>query len=114
MILLGLDHILGLIEGKVHSGKTVFNASGAIFFPVSKQHSDMKAEGISYEDNYKGNALAAMLAPGKIEIRFHKAFSDERVAAVVRELFSMPELAGMRGWVVTYQGRVLECSGAAS
>jgi hypothetical protein len=65
----------------------------------------MKAEGISYEDNYKGDAMAAMLMPGLIEIRNHKAFADAEVARIVGRLLQRPELAFMAGWRVTYQGR---------
>ncbi len=48
--------------------KMVFNDQGAIFFPVSAKHRDMKAPGISYEDDYKGNAMAALVSPRTIEI----------------------------------------------
>ena len=64
MLLLGLEHLPHLLDKHVLSLKMAFNARGAIVFPVSRQHREMKAEGISYEDDYKGNALAAMLAPG--------------------------------------------------
>ena len=85
----------------------VFNEAGAIFFPANLQHRDQKAAQISYEDDYAGNALAAMLAPGRVEIRYHKNFSDERVTQIVRNLMTEPSLAFMRGWQVTYQGRAL-------
>ena len=67
----------------------------------------MKHASISYEDDYKGNALAAMLAPGKIEIRFHESYSDGCVITIVKTLLSSPELSFMAGWQVTYQGRTL-------
>jgi hypothetical protein len=85
----------------------VFNENGAIFFRVNEQHCNQKAEGISYEDNYKGNALAAMLASGKVEIRYHQQFSDNRVASIVASLMEQPRLSFMKGWQVTYQGRAL-------
>ncbi len=56
------------------------------------------------------DALAAMLAPGKIEIRYHKKFSGERIAAIISSLLAQPELAFMRGWEVLYQGRKLSVS----
>ncbi|MDX9912064.1 MAG: hypothetical protein RBS39_09550 [Phycisphaerales bacterium] len=40
--------------------KKAFNDRGAIVFPASRQHREVKREGVSYEDNYRGNALAAM------------------------------------------------------
>ncbi len=108
MLVLGAEILSQwLSSGTPFAGKVIFNQRGAIFFSVSRQHRDMKADGVSYEDDYKGNALAAMLAPGKIEIRFHKSYTDGVVASIVAELVGQPELRALRGWSVTYQGRVL-------
>ena len=108
MLLIGADYIEGLVvQGGYYSAKVVFNAKGAIFFPVNREHRNQKAGGISYEDNYKGNALAAMIAPGKLEIRYHQAFTDQVVANIVRSLLTQPELASLKGWSATYQGRPL-------
>ena len=107
MVLSGVELMISLVEGDYFSAKMVFNDKGAIFFPDSRQHSHQKAAGISYEDNYKGNALAAMLSPGKIEIRYHEQFTDHRVATVMASLMEEPQLSFMKGWQVTYQGRTL-------
>ena len=107
MVLSGVEFMLSLVEEDHFSAKMVLNESGAIFFGVNQQHCDQKAEGIPYEDNYKGNALAAMLAPGKVEIRYHKYFSDNRVASIVASLMEQPRLSFMKGWQVTYQGRAI-------
>ena len=107
MILIGGDFLSHLVEQGTFSAKVVLNAKGAIFFPVSEEHRNQKTEGISYEDNYKGNALAAMLAPGKIEIRYHKGFTDQAVAGIIGAVLAHPDLAFMKGWRVTYQGRPL-------
>jgi hypothetical protein len=112
MFLLGLDHLLALADGNAFDGKMVINERGAVFGPVSTQHRDLTAEGVSYADNYKGNAVAAMLAPGKIEVRFHKAFTDEDVARLIRALSAEPNLGFIREWRVTYQGRALNIRGA--
>jgi hypothetical protein len=87
------------------TAKAVLNQHGIIFLPARAQHRDSKATNISYEDDYKGNALAAMLTPGRIEIRYHKAFTDDAVADLLRALTAHPDLAFMRGWSATYQGR---------
>lgn len=108
MILLGEQHLAALASGTTHEGKMVFNERGAIVFPVSRQHREMKAEGISYEDDYKGNALAAMLRPDAIEIRFHNGYKDADVARIVAALLALPEFASMQAARVTYQGRVLK------
>lgn len=108
MLILGADTLANwLASSTPFTGKAVFNESGAIFFSAMRQHREMKAEGISYEDDYKGNALAAMLAPGSFEIRFHKAFPDGTVARIVAALVVQTELIALRGWRVTYQGREL-------
>jgi hypothetical protein len=87
--------------------KAVLNDAGMILFPVTREHRDTTAEGLSYKDDYKGNALAAMLMPGKIEIRYHARFSDVRVTKLLERLLSEEALEALRGWEVTYQGRVL-------
>ena len=107
MLLVGVDLLRGLVEQGEFSAKMVFNEKGAIAFPATHQHREQKVTGISYEDDYKGNALAAMLAPGKVEVRYHKSFSDRDVGAVIRSLLACPELSFMRGWQFTYQGRPL-------
>jgi hypothetical protein len=42
-----------------------------------------------------------------IEIRFHKAFSDQKVKQIVESLVARPELACLSGCRVMYQGREL-------
>lgn len=108
VFLSGIDFIAALSQQPGFSAKLVFNEAGAIFFRTDLQHRDQKGPQISYEDDYAGNALAAMLAPGRVEIRYHRDFRDGRVAALVRGLLSEPRLEFMRGWHVTYQGRTLQ------
>lgn len=107
MFLSGFEQLKEFATQGGFSAKMVFNEAGAIAFPVHLQHCDQKGPQISYEDNYAGNALAAMLAPGRIEIRYHKAFSDQRVTQIVRSLLAEPALVFIRDWQVTYQGRSL-------
>jgi hypothetical protein len=111
MLILGAAYLKSLVsQPGGFSAKMVFNANGAITFPVSEAHRDQKAAGISYADDYAGNALAAVLARGKIEVRYHRDFTDSQVAAIIVALCSQPELSFMRDWRVTYQGRVLSVS----
>jgi hypothetical protein len=105
MTIIGAEHLEPVIAGRAYDAKMVFNERGALIFPTSTQHRDMKAEGISYEDNYKGSALAAMLRRDAIEIRFHRAFSDKAVARIVSTLLTLPELSCLSQAKVTYQGR---------
>lgn len=108
MYLAGVEYINSLMKQENFAAKMVFNGSGAIFFPVSQEHRDFKAECISYEDNYCGNALAAVLDRGRIEVRYHRKFSDELVSRIIRTLLSQPELEFMETWDVLYQGRKLD------
>lgn len=107
MILIGIEQLSRLVDGTFGELKMVFNERGAILFTKAQQHRDMKADGISYEDNYAGNALAAMLRREEIEIRFHQCFPDAIVAQIVHRLISMPEFSPLSLARVTYQGRVL-------
>ncbi len=104
MIVTGAECIDGLLSGQVYDVKMVFNERGAIVFPASRQHREMKADGISYEDAYAGNALAAMVRRDAIEIRFHRAFDGRTVGLLVGRLLALPALAALAGARVTYQG----------
>ncbi len=99
-----------LLEAALADGrslKAVLNEQGIVFFPVSQEHRASGAAGIWYADDYKGNALAAMITGGRIEIRYHRAFSDQRVAKLMRSLRDQPELTALGGLGVTYQGRAV-------
>ena len=107
MVVTGAEHAQKLVADGFGEAKMVFNQRGAIIFSATRQHREMKGDGISYEDNYAGDALAAMLRPDAVEIRYHRAFDDAKVAWIVRELLKTPELSCLGAARVTYQGRVL-------
>jgi hypothetical protein len=108
MYVSGTSYVQELADGARSCVKMVFNANGAIFFPDSEQHRDQKANGISYEDDYAGNALAALLSTGAVEVRFHRNFTDVRVLSLLQSLAMHPELSVLREWRITYQGRDLQ------
>ena len=93
-----LDHLQGTL-------KFILNDSAIYFFPAAQQHRDSKFQGLSYEDDYRGNAVAGIVMPGRVEIRFHKDFSDDRIRTIWRSVLSSPELAGVRLGQLYYQGR---------
>ncbi len=103
----GSEHLEAVIAGEVYDAKMVFNDRGAIVFPSKRQHREMKMEGVSYEDDYQGNALAAMVRRDAIEIRFHRAYDDKAVARIMSRLLATPELACIAKAQVTYQGRAI-------
>ena len=110
MKITGADYLKKLDEAGSFTAKMVFNDKGAVIFDVHSHHRDMRAPGIAYEDDSGGNAIAAMLMPKLIEVRFHLLFSDDRVVGIIRKLLACPELAFVKGWKVKYQGRILSIS----
>ena len=85
--------------------KAVLNESGILFFPVSCEHRTMKIDGISYEDDYMGNALAAMVTAPSVEIRGHKDFSIERVKLIWNSVIRAHEARVLQDAVARYQGQ---------
>jgi hypothetical protein len=105
MIISGLPFIQEKLTHPAFEAKCIFNDEAIAFFPVSKQHKEVKTYGLSYEDDYQGNALAAMVKPGMVEIRFHKAFTDAQIRLIWNQITAHPDAAFLQGWKVTYQGR---------
>lgn len=87
--------------------KFLMNEDAIAFFPASQQHRDVKPAGLSYEDGYQDNAVAGLITGGKPEIRFHRAYSDDRIRALWDRVRSAPECAGLSFGNLTYQGRLL-------
>jgi hypothetical protein len=94
-----------LLKPATGSLKFILNDTGILFFRATQQHRDTKSHGLSYEDDYRGNAAAGMVMADRVEIRFHKAFSDDRIRTIWRKLLSSPELASARFGQLYYQGR---------
>jgi hypothetical protein len=104
----GLELIRGLMGQKNFEAKCVLNENGLVFFPASQQHKSVKASGISYEDDYLGNALAAMVKPGCLEVRYHRDFSDDRVRSLWSLILAEPGLSILHQWKIWYQGREIQ------
>ena len=107
MIVYGYDSIASLLENDGYEFKLLANDNGVVLFPRTMEHRDSGLPGINYDDDSRGNALAAMVKPGRIEFRFHKQFSDDRVTALIQRVKALPELHFAESFVVTYQGRPL-------
>jgi hypothetical protein len=108
MIAIGAEDLTAQLTAEpLRQHKALLNDAGIVIFPASTQHATVKAHGISYEDDYRGNALAAVFDAHKFEIRWHRDFSADRVKQLIAELHKLPELAVLRGLSVTYQGKVL-------
>jgi len=109
MQIIGATHLeVELKAEPLRQHKAVLNETGILIFPASTQHATMKADGISYEDDYKGNALAAVFDARKFEIRWHSEFSEERVRLLLKIFGASPELSFLRAQSVTYQGKTIQ------
>ncbi len=61
-------------------------SSAAHFFSYTTEYRDIQIAGLNYEDDFAGNALAAMVKPGIIEFRHHRAFSDRHVQEIAARI----------------------------
>ena len=103
----GVELLKAALEPLGRGCKAILNESGIAFLPISVEHRSVKFGSLSYEDDYRGNALAAMIFSDHLEIRFHKDFSDERVQSLCLKLSRCSELGVLRGLPIFYQGRRL-------
>ena len=87
--------------------KFILNENGILFFPTSQQHRDSKIDGLSYEDDYRGNAVAGLITLQHVEIRFHSEFSDERVRNLWLRVLAISEVAKAELGQIFYQGRAI-------
>ncbi len=102
-------HAIGseLLKTRAGSVKFILNDAGIIFFPATQQHRDIKGDGLSYEDDYRGNAVAGLVLQDRVEIRFHTAFSDERIRTIWARILTIPEIGTAGLGRLYYQGREL-------
>ncbi len=85
--------------------KFILNDGCIAFFLATQQHRDIKTHGLSYEDDYRGNAVAGLVAQGRVEIRFHSAYSDDRIRNIWSRVLVIPEIAKAGLGRVYYQRR---------
>lgn len=103
----GFDLIAPMLEEHGYLFKMLVNDVGVVLFPHTTEHRDATQPGIRYVDDSVGNALAAMVMPGRIEFRYHRQFTDERVRRLVERLLMLPELSFARSFAITYQARTI-------
>ena len=107
MIIAGHDLIQGR-EGKPPWGaKFILNETGIVFSRPKKQHQDIKLHGLSYEDYYKGNAVAGSFFQERVDIRGHNDFPDDRIRSLWSRVRSEPELSFLREWPLYYRNRLI-------
>ena len=107
MKIYGLDSIRTELESPGYVVKLLADDQAVLFFTRTTEHREAGIAGLNYKDDSKGNALAGMMLPNRVEFRFHSRFSDERVRQIALALMNLPDLSFTRGFSVVYQGRVL-------
>lgn len=103
----GLECVEAFIDQEGYLMKLIANETAAHFFPYTTEHRDIRISGLKYEDDSAGNALAAMVKPGVIEFRHHRAFLDQRVREIAARIVAHPVGAFASSFAVNYQGRIL-------
>jgi hypothetical protein len=93
-----------LLDGKA-TVKFIMDDHAVIFFQGTQQHRYIKAHGLSYEDDYQGNAVAGLFMSDHAEIRFHRDYTDERIRNIWKRVLAAPEMSGKSPGKLTYQGR---------
>jgi hypothetical protein len=107
MNIIGADFLRLTLESDGYCFKLILNDSSAYFFPNTTEHRDATQTGLCYKDDSLGNALAATIKPRQIDIRFHRAFSDQHVTTIAQRLLKHSDMELLSGFSVTYQGRTL-------
>jgi len=108
MIVIGAENLTERLKAEpLRQLKALLNETGIVVFPASIQHAAIKLHGISYEDDYKGNALAVIFDGQKLEIRWHRDFTEARVKLLVNDLRKLPELRALKELSVSYQGKTI-------
>ena len=106
MIVIGAENLAERLKAEpFRQHKALLNETGIVIFPASIQHAAIKTHGMSYEDDYKGYALAAIFDGQKFEIRWHRDFTEEKVKLLVEELRKHLDLRAIKKLSVTYQGK---------
>ena len=68
-------------------------------------HNEASAWPLIFDYNHKGNSVAGVIKPGRLETMFHAQFSDNRIAKIWRTLKHDARLKFLSDWRLTYQGR---------
>lgn len=107
MNIIGADFLRSTLESDGYYFKLILNDTGAHFFPYTTEHRDATQPGLCYKDDSLGNALAATIKPTQIDIRFHRAFTDQHVTTIVQRLLQHPSMEPLTEFTFRYQGRSL-------
>jgi hypothetical protein len=105
---LGLETIASELEQPSFLVKCLLSEKSVAFFPATSQHVDVRFAGLRYEEESKGNALAATVAPRRFGIRLHAKFSVEVVGRIVHQLLGRDDMIWARAIPVFYGNQKLD------
>ena len=105
MIFFNLEIIDIELLNKGYFFKAIVNTNSIAFFSGKIQHRNLKVGNLSYEDDYLGNAMACIIKPDRIEVRYQSDFTDSQVAEIFRNLRRYSEFIRLKDHPVSYQGR---------
>lgn len=107
MTLYGIDYLNDLVKRPHWEAKCLLSDAALVIFSAGIQHAQAGFPSITYRDDHTGNALAGTVKSGQVELRYHRAYSDNRVTELWLRLAANPEATPLRSFTVTYQGRII-------
>jgi len=99
---LGLETIAAELSQPSFLVKCLLSEKAIVFIPATNQHTDVRIAGLRYEDESKGNALAATLTPRRFGIRLHSKFAPQLVGRIVHQLLERDDMIWARQIPVFY------------
>jgi hypothetical protein len=99
---IGLESIATDLSQPIFLVKCLLSEKTVVFFPASTQHADVRVAGLRYEDESKGNALAATMTSKRFGIRLHAKFSAAAVARIVQQLLERDDMLSAKETPVFY------------
>ena len=108
MEVLGLETIALELEQPSFLVKCLLSEKTVAFFPATSQHVNVRIAGLRYEEESKGNALAATVAPRRFGVRLHAKFSAEVVGRIVHQMLERDDMIWARAIPVYYGNQRLD------
>lgn len=103
----GIEYFSELLQRPHWEAKCLLGEAGLAFFPGGIQHAQAGFPGLTYRDDHTGTAIAGIVKPGVIELRLHRRFSDEHVAALWPRVLTQMPTPALRAFQLTYHGQVM-------
>ena len=86
MNIVGEDFLRASVVDDGYFLKLILNERTAHFFAHTTEHRDASLPGLRYRDDSLGDAVAATIKGNQIDVRKHKAYSQERMQGLITAL----------------------------